>query len=333
MVETVTDRNNSVMQQQDLGLKLSTRRTRKVVFLDEMNRVVPWAELIALIEPYAPRARTGRPPFALETMLRIHFLQQWFGLTDPAMEEALFDVPLYANFAGLSGTDRIPDRVSILRFRHLLEVHELASRILATVNALLTAQGLLLKEGTAIDATLIAAPSSTKNKAGARDPEMHQTKKGNQWHFGMKAHVGVDADSGLVHTVVGTAANVHDVTQAAALVHGEEADVFADAGYQGAAKRQETQDIKARWHVAMRPGTRRALDRQTPLGKLLDELEHLKASVRAKVEHPFRVLKRQFGYRQVRYRGLAKNTAQITTLFALANLWLMRKRILQAARR
>jgi IS5 family transposase len=333
MVETVTDRNNSVMQQQDLGLKLSTRRTRKVVFLDEMNRVVPWAELIALIEPYAPRARTGRPPFALETMLRIHFLQQWFGLTDPAMEEALFDVPLYANFAGLSGTDRIPDRVSILRFRHLLEVHELASRILATVNALLTAQGLLLKEGTAIDATLIAAPSSTKNKAGARDPEMHQTKKGNQWHFGMKAHVGVDADSGLVHTVVGTAANVHDVTQAAALVHGEEADVFADAGYQGAAKRQETQDIKARWHVAMRPGKRRALDRQTPLGKLLDELEHLKASVRAKVEHPFRVLKRQFGYRQVRYRGLAKNTAQITTLFALANLWLMRKRILQAARR
>jgi IS5 family transposase len=304
-----------------------------VVFLDEMNRVVPWAELIALIEPYAPRARTGRPPFALETMLRIHFLQQWFGLTDPAMEEALFDVPLYANFAGLSGTDRIPDRVSILRFRHLLEVHELASRILATVNALLTAQGLLLKEGTAIDATLIAAPSSTKNKAGARDPEMHQTKKGNQWHFGMKAHVGVDADSGLVHTVVGTAANVHDVTQAAALVHGEEADVFADAGYQGAAKRQETQDIKARWHVAMRPGKRRALDRQTPLGKLLDELEHLKASVRAKVEHPFRVLKRQFGYRQVRYRGLAKNTAQITTLFALANLWLMRKRILQAARR
>jgi len=190
---------------------------------------------------------------------------------------------------------------------------------------------LLLKSGTAIDATLIAAPSSTKNANGERDPEMHQVKKGNQWHFGMKAHVGVDADSGLVHTVVGTAANVNDVTKASALVHGQETDVFADAGYQGVAKREETQGIKANWHVAMRPGKRRALDKATPMGRVLDELEHVKARIRAKVEHPFRVIKRHFGFVKVRYRGLAKNTAQLHTLFALSNLWMARHRLLQRA--
>lgn len=322
--------NNIAMKQQDLGLCLSTRRTRKAVFLEEMDQVVPWTQLLALIEPHAPRARTGRPPFALETMLRIHFLQQWFGLSDVAMEEALFDVPLYRNFAGLSGTERIPDRVSILRFRHLLETHQLAPRILAAVNAMLAEQGLMLKAGTAVDATIIAAPSSTKNQEGKRDPEMHQTKKGKQWHFGMKAHIGVDADSGLVHTVVGTPANVHDVTQAHALVHAEETDVFADAGYQGAAKREEMHDGSAKWHVAMRPGKRRALDKATPMGALLNQMEQVKARIRAKVEHPFRVLKCQFDYRKVRYKGLMKNTAQITTLFALVNLWLVRKRIVQA---
>ncbi len=190
---------------------------------------------------------------------------------------------------------------------------------------------LLLKSGTAIDATLIAAPSSTKNANGERDPEMHQVKKGNQWHFGMKAHVGVDADSGLVHTVVGTAANVNDVTQASALVHGEETDVFSDAGYQGVAKREETQDIKANWHVAMRPGKRKALDKSTPMGAIMDKLEHVKARIRAKVEHPFRVIKRQFGFVKVRYRGLMKNTAQLHTLFALSNLWMARHRLLQRA--
>lgn len=322
--------NNIAVKQQDLGLCLSTRRTRKTVFLEEMDQVVPWAQLLALIEPHAPRARTGRPPFALETMLRIHFLQQWFGLSDVAMEEALFDVPLYRNFAGLSGTERIPDRVSILRFRHLLETHQLAPRMLAAVNAMLAEQGLMLKAGAAVDVTIIAAPSSTKNQEGKRDPEMHQTKKSKQWHFGMKAHIGVDADSGLVHTVVGTPANVHDVTQAHALVHAEEVDVFADAGYQGAAKREEMHDGSAKWHVAMRPGKRRALDKATPMGALLDQMERVKACIRAKVEHPFRVLKCQFDYRKVRYKGLMKNTAQITTLFALVNLWLVRKRIVQA---
>lgn len=319
------------MKQQDLGLNLSTRRTRKAVFLDEMELVVPWTELVALIASHAPKKSTGRPPFAAETMLRIHFLQQWFGLSDLAMEEALFEVPLYRDFAGLGSTERIPDRVSILRFRHLLEAHELAQQILATVNATLAAKGLMLKSGTVVDATLIAAPSSTKNSTGERDPEMHQTRKGKQWHFGMKAHIGVDADSGLVHAVVGTAANVNDVTQAGQLVHGEEADVFADAGYQGVAKRKETQGIKARWHVAMRPGKRRALNKTSPMGAVLDRIEHLKASVRAKVEHPFRVIKRQFGHVKVRYKGLAKNTAQLHTLFALSNLWMARRRLLNEA--
>jgi len=317
------------MKQQDLGLQLSTRRTRKAVFLDEMNLVVPWTQLLSLIAPHTPRARTGRPPFELASMLRIHFLQQWFCLSDVAMEEALFDVPLYREFAGLRSTDRLPDRVSILRFRHLLEEHQLASQMLAVVNATLADQGLMLKQGTVVDATLIAAPSSTKNKDCERDPEMHQTKKGNQWHFGMKCHIGVDADSGLVHTVVGTAANVNDVTQAGALVHGKESDVFADAGYQGVAKREEVQGIEANWHVAMRPGKRRALDKGSPMGAVLDQLEHVKARIRAKVEHPFRVIKRQFGHMKVRYRGLAKNTAQLHTLFALSNLWMARRWLLQ----
>jgi IS5 family transposase len=264
-------------------------------------------------------------------MLRIHFLQQWFGLSDLAMEEALFETPLYRDFAGLSSSERIPDRVSILRFRHLLEEHQLSIQILATVNSTLAAKGLLLKSGTVIDATLIAAPSSTKNSSGERDPEMHQTKKGNQWHFGMKAHIGVDADSGLVHSVVGTAANVNDVTQASALVHGEETDVFADAGYQGVSKREEIQDIAVNWHVAMRPGKRKALDKSTPMGAIMNKLEKTKASIRAKVEHPFRVIKRQFGHVKVRYRGLMKNTAQLHTLFALSNLWMARHRLLQRA--
>ena len=323
--------DNTAMKQQDLGLNLSKRRTRKAVFLDEMNLVVPWSELLALIAPHAPRAKTGRPPFELETMLRIHFVQQWFGLSDLAMEEALFETALYREFVGLSSVERIPDRVSILRFRHLLEEHHLAERILATVNATLTDKGLMLRQGTVVDATLIAAPSSTKNSTGTRDPEMHQTKKGNQWHFGMKAHIGVDADSGLVHTVVGTAANVNDVTQASKLVHGEETDVFADAGYRGVEKRKEiqAQHPDVNWHIAMMPGKRRAMDKGTPMGAILEKLEQTKASIRAKVEHPFRVIKRQFGYVKVKYRGLAKNTANLMTLFALSNLWMVRRRLLQ----
>ena len=317
------------------GFERKTKRTRKREFLDEMNLVVPWGELVSLIAPHAPApgAKGGRPPFAVETMLRIHFLQQWFNLSDPAMEEALYDTPMFREFAGLdAGEDRLPDESTILRFRHLLEAHNLSLQILATVNATLAAKGLLLKSGTVVDATLIAAPSSTKNSSGERDPEMHQTKKGNQWHFGMKAHIGVDADSGLVHSVVGTAANVNDVTQAHALVHGQETDVLADAGYQGVDKRAETQGIDVNWHVAMRPGKRKTLDKSTSLGAILEQLEQAKARMRAKVEHPFRVIKRQFGHVKVRYRGLAKNTAQLHTLFALSNLWMVRRTLLQEMR-
>ena len=318
------------MKQQSLataGFELASKRTRKREFLDEMNLVVPWSDLVGLVQPHAPAGKTGRPPFAVETMLRIHFMQQWFGLSDPAMEEALHDVPLYCQFARLDpGMSRLPDESTILRFRHLLEEHDLSLQIMAAINATLANKGLMLKAGTVVDATLIAAPSSTKNKDGERDPEMHQAKKGNQWHFGMKAHIGVDADSGLVHSVIGTAANVNDVTRGHDLLHGKETVVFADAGYQVADKRPEATGVK--WQVAMRPSKRRGLA-DSGWAALLEQAEKLKASVRAKVEHPFRVIKRQFGHVKVRSRGLAKNTAQLVTLFALSNLWMVRKRILQ----
>jgi transposase, IS5 family len=316
------------MKQIDLGLSLTTKRTRKREFLFEMDRVVPWAALVELIAPYYPEGRQGRPPFALETMLRVHFMQQWFTLSDPAMEEAFFDVPVYREFARLDAHGRLPDESTILRFRHRLDKHKLAEQILATVNALLVSEGLLLKVGTAVDATLIAAPTSTKNAGKARDPEMHSSKKGNQWYFGMKAHIGVDADSGLVHTVKGTAGHAHDITESHSLLHGQEKVVFADAGYQGVDKRADAKP-EVQWHVAMRPGKRKALDKNHAADALLDEAEKLKAGVRAKVEHPFRVIKRQFGYLKVRYRGLKKNTHQLEVLFALSNLWMVRSKLMK----
>jgi len=261
-------------------------------------------------------------------MLRTHFLQQWFNLSDPAMEEAFFDTPLYREFVGLLDNVRLPDESTILRFRHRLEKHGLGVKILAEVNAVLTEHGLLLKEGSAVDATLIAAPSSTKNKDKTRDPEMHSSQKGNQWHFGMKAHIGVDADSGLVHTVRCTSGNEHDITQAHRLLHGQEKSVWADAGYQGVEKRPGA-DADVLWNIAMRPGKRKALKTAGGvMGEMLDKAERIKASVRAKVEHPFRVIKRQFGFVKVRYKGLAKNTAQIATLFALSNVWMARHRLM-----
>jgi len=304
------------------GFELVTKRTRKREFLDEMNLVIPWSQLLALITPHAPAGKTGRPPFATEVMLRIHLLQQFFGHCDPAMEEALHDIPLYREFAKLdAGITRLPDESTILRFRHMLEQNDLGVQILAAVNAKLIDRGLLLKTGTVVDATLIAAPSSTKNSTGERDSEMHQAKKGNQWHFGMKAHIGVDAESGLVHTVTTTAANAHDVTQAHALLHGQEEVVFADSGYRGVEKRQEIQDKHAGvdWQIAMMPGKRKALDKTRNSNALTDQLEKLKAGIRAKVEHPFRVIKCQFGHRKTRYRGLAKNTSQLLVMFALSN--------------
>ena len=318
-----------------IGFELVTKRTRKREFLDEMNLVIPWSQLLALIAPHAPAGKTGRPPFATEVMLRIHLLQQFFGHSDPAMEEALHDIPLYREFAKLdAGITRLPDESTILRFRHMLEQNDLGAQILAAVNAKLIDRGLMLKTGTVVDATLIAAPSSTKNDKGERDPEMHQTKKGNQWHFGMKAHIGVDADSGLVHTVTTTPANAHDVTQAHALLHGQEEVVFADSGYRGVEKRQEIQDKHAGvdWEIAMMPGKRKALDKTKASQALTDRIEKIKASIRAKVEHPFRVIKCQFGHRKTRYRGLAKNTSQLLVMFALFNLWMVRKRMIEGLR-
>ena len=245
------------------------------------------------------------------------------------MEEALHDVPLYREFARLGeARSRLPDETTILRFRHLLERHDLAPDMLRPVNDLLQAKGLMLRTGTAVDATLISAPSSTKNASGERDPEMKQTKKGNNWYFGMKAHIGVDAASGLVHTVVGTPANVNDLNVAGQLLHGQEQVAFGDAGYQGVHKRPEAEGPT--WHVAMRPGLRRKLNPFIQADFAAERVEKMKASIRAKVEHPFRVLKRQFGFTKVRYRGLAKNTAQIVTLFALSNLWMARRPLMRA---
>ena len=258
----------------------------------------------------------------------MYIVQQSLGLSDEGIEDALYDSQAIRQFVGLDlGRESAPDATTLLKFRHLLEAHKLTETIFATIKAHLASQGLMLREGTIVDATIIAAPSSTKNQKGERDPEMHQAKKGNQWHFGMKAHIGVDADSGLVHTVIGTAANVNDVTQAQALLHGEEQEGFGDAGYQGAEKRPEAQD-KVRWNIALRPGKRRALDMGKEIDRLRDQLETIKARIRAKVEHPFHIIKNRFGLKKVRYRGLAKNTAQLMTLFGLANLMIAKRRLL-----
>ncbi|MEN4013929.1 MAG: IS5 family transposase [Bellilinea sp.] len=309
----------------------SRKRTRREVFLAEMDQVVPWKALLALIEPHYPKqGRPGRQPYPLATMLRIHFLQQWYALSDPAMEEALYDTPAMRRFAQIGGLADIPDETTILNFRRLLETHDLAEKLFQQVNAHLARKGLSLRSGTIVDATIISAPSSTKNQDGERDPAMHQTKKGNQWFFGMKAHIGVDDASGLVHHVACTAANVSDVTQAHKLLHGKEDTVFGDSGYTGVGKREELSAAKAVFLIAEKPSTIKAMKTKREQREART-LERLKASVRAKVEHPFRVIKRQFGYIKVRYRGIAKNAAQVLTLFALSNLWMSRRRLLPAA--
>lgn len=305
------------------------KRTRREIFLAEMEQVVPWNALLKLIAPHYPKmGRPGRQPYPLATMLRIHFLQQWYALSDPGMEEALYEMPVMRHFARLGGLENIPDETTILNFRRLLETHDLAPQVLERVNAHLARKGQSLRAGTIVDATIIAAPSSTKNADGERDPEMHQTKKGNQWHFGMKAHIGVDEESGLVHHVECTAANVNDVTLVHKLLHGKEDTICGDSGYTGADKREDLQDVKAAFWIAEKPSKLRAMKNKRER-RYAERWERFKASVRAKVEHPFRVVKRQFGYTKVRYRGLAKNTAQVLTLFALSNLWMARRRLLQ----
>ena len=301
------------------------KKTRREVFLEEMELVVPWKPLLKLIEPHYPVAGRGRRPYPLESILRVHLMQNWFALSDPAMEEALYEIASLRSFARLSLSEPIPDETTILNFRHLLEENDLAEDILKLVNAHLVRKGLLLKRGSIVDATIIPAPSSTKNSTGERDPDMHQTKKGNQWHFGMKAHIGVDAESGLVHTVTTTAANEADVEQITDLLHGKEESVYADSGYRGASKRVKNKDLQ--WHIAGRPSDIAKLPQGRAKTRVRKE-EHRKASIRAKVEHPFRVIKRQFGLTKVRFKGLAKNTAHVVTLFALSNLWMARKKLM-----
>jgi IS5 family transposase len=292
------------------------RKTRRERFLERIDGLVPWKELEARIAPHYPKAGRGRRPYPLAVMLRVHCVQICYNLSDPAMEDLLYEAESARRFCGLTLSEPIPDESTILHFRHLLERHDLGTDLLATINAHLARRGLRLREGTIVDATIIEAPTSTKNRTGERDPEMHQAKKGNAWHFGMKLHIGVDAATGLVHSLSTTAANVHDVTVAHRLLHGGETQAWGDAGYRGVAKRPEQAGAAVTWRVAMRPGLRRVL----PADSEEAQAQRRLASVRARVEHPFLTVKRRFGYSQVRYRGLAKNRERLALLLGLGNL-------------
>lgn len=328
----MTPKQLTLATEMDAGFALRRKTTKRDLFLAEMDQVVPWSALCALIEPHYPKVRedgAGRRPIGLERMLRIHFLQQWYALSDPGVEEALYDSEAMRRFVGIDlGREGAPDESTVLQFRHLLERHGLAKQILAEVNRYLAGHGMKLSRGTIVDATIIAAPPSTKNRDKARDPEMHQTRKGNQWHFGMKAHIGVDVNTGLVHTVTSTAANVADVAEVPNLLRGNETSVYGDAGYTGADKHVPHRRGRD-WFIAAKRSKVKAIE-DAELRDLTEQIEHKKASMRAKVEHPFRIVKRQFGYLKVRYRGLAKNGAQVMTLFALANLWMARRTVLAA---
>jgi IS5 family transposase len=317
----------SFSQVEYAGKKKRTRRDR---FLAEMEQVVPWARLIERLRPLYPKGERGRPPIGLERMLRVYFLQQWYGLADEALEDALYDSQALRGFAGIElGRDPVPDATTVLHFRHWLEKHDLAKALFDEVGALLAERGLLMRQGTIVDATILAAPPSTKNKAKARDPEMHQTKKRNQWYFGMKAHIGADVASGVVHTLVGTAANEADINQMAAVLHGREEAVFADAGYTGAQKRPELAERDVSWNIAIKRGVIKALPKV--LRDWAEPVERALSQVRAWVEHPFHIVKNLFRHKKLRYRGLAKNTAQLHVLFALANLVIAKKTLLAPA--
>ena len=297
--------------------------TRRERFLAEMDAVIPWAQLRALIAPYYPKPGHGRQPLGLEKMLRIYFLQQWFNLSDPQAEDAIYDSEAMRRFARVElGDDVVPDETTILRFRHLLEEHRLTAAIFEAVKELLAAKRLLLKSGTIVDATIIAAPSSTKNAAQARDPEMRQTRKGNTWYFGMKLHVGTDL-RGRVHSVTATHAGVADITQLSALVHGEERVLYGDQAYWKAADQQAFEAAGVRYRV-----NRRAASRHQPLNARWRAINRARSRTRARGEHPFHVVKRLWGFAKVRYRGIAKNLARALSLFALANLYLVRRQLL-----
>jgi transposase, IS5 family len=296
--------------------------TRRERFLAEMDAVIPWARLVGLIEPHYPKAGKGTQPKPVEQMLRIYFMQNWFNLSDPQAEDSLYDIESMRRFAGIEllGHD-IPDETTILRFRHLLEEHQLTQRIFAEIRTLLEEKRLLLKSGTIVDATIIAAPPSTKNAEKARDPEMHQTRKGKDWHFGMKAHVGTDKH-GIVHSLSTTAANVADIAELPKLLHGQEREIFGDQAYWNEFHRQCAKASGIRYRVNRR-GTS-----SKPLSEYQRFINRCRSSARARGEHAFHVVKRLWGFTKVRYRGLAKNTARLFTAFALANLYLLRRRLL-----
>ena len=309
-----------------LSLGCMTKMTRADRFLDEMNRVVPWAELVAVVGPHWGGANTGRKPTDVELLLRLHCLQLWYNLSDPAVEDAVHDRRSFQRFLGLDPlTQKVPDETTVLHFRHMLEKHRLSETIFARVRGQLEAQGLLLKAGTIVDATILAASSSTKNQSGQRDPEMSSTKKGNLWHFGMKAHIGVDARSGLVHSVSTTTARAQDVTLLRELLHGEEQALLGDGAYGTQALKRDCRQAGLSYLIADRPARHVKLS-----GKQL-RANRKKSSVRAKVEFPFRIIKHLWGHTKVRYRGLAKNTARLHFLFALSNLFQARRALLAAA--
>ncbi len=298
------------------------KTTRRERFLAEMNAVIPWSRLVALIEPYYPKAGNGRQPMPLERMLRVYFMQQWFNLSDPQAEDALYDIEPMRRFAGVElGEDTVPDETTILRFRHLLESHQLTEAIFAEVNALLEERKLMLKSGTIVDATIISAPSSTKNASKERDPEMHQTKKGKQWYFGMKLHVGA-TNQGLVHSVATGPANQADITRLGDLLHGEEDELYGDQAYWSEDHRQHCKQAGIRYRV-----NRRAKP-HSQLSSYEKRVNRSRSRRRAFGEFPFRVVKRLWGFAKVRYRGIYKNTVRAFAMFALANLYLVRRRLM-----
>lgn len=299
------------------------RLTRRERFLQRIEGLLPWAELEATIAPHYPRPGRGRRPYPLAVILRAHVVQVCYNLSDPAMEDLLYEAESVRRFCGLTLAGPIPDETTILHFRHLLERHALGEALLQTINAHLAEQGLRLQAGTIVDASIISAPSSTKNRARARDPEMHQARKGNEWYFGMKLHIGVDAASGLTHSLRTTAANAADVSEAHRLLRGGERVAWADAGYQGAERRPELAGSAVEWRIALRPGRRRQLPSDDPLR----QRERERAALRARVEHPFLYLKQRFGYRRTRYRGLAKNHQRLALLLGLANLLIAEPRL------
>jgi len=316
------------MRQQSLasaGFEKYRKQTRKEQFLAEMDQIIPWRDLCKVIKPFYPKPKgAGRPPVGLERMLRIHFLQHWFNLSDPAVEEALYDSRAMRHFVGIDlGREPAPDETTVLKFRHLLEAHNLGDRLFALINEYLQENGLRISTGTIVDATIIEAPSSTKNKEGKRDPEMHQTRKGNQWYFGMKAHIGVDSRTKLIHTVAATAANVHDSQLLGDLLHGDETRVWGDSAYSRQGDRMRDKAPNAI------DFTNRMGNRHRPLSDEDRARNKTKSKVRAKVEHPFLILKRIFGFNKVRYRGLGRNANRLYVACGLVNLYMVRRQLLR----